>query len=198
MTRKADAIPDSPSDVKKGALTLPWGGSNWACACSAHAERPMMRYPFEPLEPHEIALLRGGKVYRLEAADPSGQYVDAATLERVVLEQGDHPLRVLPVPDGDGLIAILRHPSGVSFVPLDAVEPEDLVLAGEPVRRPNGEPIYTGEPAPGFQPDCLACSETVENLIDHMLRVEHDRKTAERFHARELRRMGRDLGIGAS
>jgi hypothetical protein len=190
---KRDAIPDSPADITPGALTIPWGEANWACACSQHAERPMLLYPFRPVPEGELGVLKGDKLFTI-AAERAGEAIEVTPEDLEAGIPGARILEHLP-PAGATTATILRPGVGVLEVAFADVRPEDDLLAGRPVRKPNGEPVYIGD-APGFQEDCLACAETVELLIDHMLRVEHDRKTAERFHAREMRRMARDLGIG--
>lgn len=57
----------------------------------------------------------------------------------------------------------------------------------------DGHLAYTGEQAPGFQPDCVGCEETAENTIDHIMRVENDQAMAKRRLDREFKRITRGM-----
>ena len=175
----AERLPDV-SKIKRGTLTVDYGGARWSVACALHAEPPMHHYAHHALEEGMVAVLRDGDFVAVPLDD-------VGALE--------HALNVMPLADDDGLYPVLRFPAGVVRVKAADITLEDAVLAGEPIRKANGEPHWTGDPAPGYQPDCLSCEETAENAIDHIVRVGHDRETAARMHARESRRIRRELGL---
>ena len=175
----AERLPDV-SKIKRGTLTVDYADAKWAVACALHSERPAYRYAFAELEEGHVAVIRDGGFVSVPLDD-------VGALE--------HALPVMPLADDDGLYAVLRYPAGVVRIPAGDITLEDAVLAGEPIRRANGEPHWTGDPAPGFQPDCLSCEDTAEAAVDHMMRVSHNREQAARMHRRDARRLRRELGF---